>query len=125
MASNNDGIDSNGNMYISGGTILALGAGSVECGIDVNNESGYSLYITGGTVLGIGGNNTLPSSSSTSTQSYVSGSGSVSAGSTVTLSDGSSTLASFTIPEGYSSTSSGSWPVCMGRGHQMKSAVLP
>lgn len=110
MASNNDGIDSNGHMYISGGTVLALGAGSVECGIDVNDEGGYSLYITGGTVLGIGGRNSLPSSSSASTQPYVSGSGSVTAGSAVTLSDGSSTLASFTIPEGYSGSSSGSFP---------------
>lgn len=106
VASNNDGIDSNGNMYISGGTIRAFGTSSPECGLDANEEDGYSVVFTGGTVLAVGGGNSVPSTSA-STQAYVSGSSSVSAGQTVTLKSGSTTLATFTVPDNYTSSSFG------------------
>ncbi len=104
-ASNNDGIDSNANMYISGGTVIACGASGAECGIDV--AEGYSLYITGGSVLAIGGSNNGVSSTSGS-QCVLSTSGSVSAGQTISVASGSSTLASFTVPSTYSASGSGS-----------------
>jgi len=104
-ASTNDGIDSNANMYISGGTIIACGASGAECGIDT--AEGYSLYITGGDVLAIGGSNNAVSSTSGS-QCVLSTSGSVSASQTISVSNGSSTLASFTVPSSYSSSSSSS-----------------
>ncbi len=103
-AKNNDGIDSNANMYISGGTIIACGASGAECGLDA--AEGYSLYITGGTVLAIGGSNNGVSSTSGS-QCVLSTSGSVSAGSTVSVTNGTTTLASFTVPSTYSASSSG------------------
>lgn len=106
VATGNDGIDSNGHMYVSGGTIVACGAGGAECGIDANEEDGYSVHFTGGTLLAIGANNSTPSESS-STQAYVSGSLSVSGGSTVTLASGSTTLCSFTVPSNYSGSQSG------------------
>lgn len=106
MAANNDGIDSNGNLYITGGTVLALGAGGAECGFDVNDESGCQLYLTGGTVLGVGGRNASPASSGSDRQAYVSGSQTVTAGSAVTLLDGGSQLAAFTVPDSYGSSSS-------------------
>ncbi len=106
VASNNDGLDANGNLYINGGTIMAFGATSPECGIDANEEEGYSVIFTGGTLLAVGGGNSVPSTSA-STQPYVSGNGSLSAGNTVTLKNGSDTLATFTVPTGYNSSSSG------------------
>ena len=106
VATGNDAIDSNGHMYVSGGTIVACGAGGAECGIDANEEDGYSVHFTGGTLLAIGANNSTPSESS-STQAYVSGSLSVSGGSTVTLASGSTTLCSFTVPSNYSGSQSG------------------
>ncbi|MGN1263648.1 MAG: hypothetical protein ACI4TW_06385, partial [Prevotella sp.] len=103
VATGNDGLDSNGNLYINGGTVCAFGASSPECGIDANTEKGYSVIFTGGTLLAVGGSNSLPSTSA-STQAYVSGSGSLTADQTVTLSDGSNTLATFTVPSFYGNT---------------------
>ncbi len=104
VSSDNDGLDSNGNMYISGGVIKAFGTRSPECGIDANEEGGYTVVFTGGTLLAVGGGNSVPSTSE-STQPYVSGSMSVSANSEITLKNGSTTLATFTVPSNYSSSS--------------------
>lgn len=105
VSNGNDAIDSNGNMYISGGTVIACGAGGAECGLDAAEH--YYLYITGGTVLGIGaGNNTVTATSgsqcvlSTTSSTY-------SAGTAVSVKSGSTTLASFSIPTGYSPTNGG------------------
>ena len=101
VASNNDGLDSNGNMYISGGTIKAFGTTSPECGIDANEEDGYSVIFTGGTLLAVGGGNSVPSTSE-STQPYVTTTMSVSASSEIAIKNGSTTLATFTVPSNYS-----------------------
>lgn len=106
VASGNDGLDSNGNLYIQGGTIMAFGTTSPECGIDANEEEGYSVIFTGGTLLAVGGGNSTPSTSE-STQPYVSGSMSVSADTEVALKSGDTVLATFTVPSNYSSNSSG------------------
>ncbi len=106
VASNNDGLDSNGNMYISGGTIKAFGTTSPECGIDANEEGGYSVIFTGGTLLAVGGGNSVPSTSE-STQPYVSTSMSVASNSEITIKSGNTTLATFTVPSNYSSSTSG------------------
>ena len=103
VSSGNDGLDSNGNMYISGGVIRAFGTSSPECGIDANEEDGYSVYFTGGTLLAVGGGNSVPSSSE-STQPYVSGSMTVTANTEITLKNGDTTLATFTVPSNYSSS---------------------
>lgn len=52
---NNDGIDANGNCYISGGTVYAVCSGSPEVAIDANSEQQKKLYLTGGTVVAVGG----------------------------------------------------------------------
>ena len=54
-ATNNDGIDANGNCYIKGGLVYAIGASSPEVAIDANTEGGYKLYVQGGTLVAIGG----------------------------------------------------------------------
>lgn len=104
VATNNDGLDANGNLYISGGVIRAFGTSAPECGIDANEEGGYSVYFTGGTLLAVGGGNSVPKSA---TQAYVSTSASVTAGSTVALNNGSTTLASFIVPDNYTGGSQG------------------
>ena len=105
-ASNNDGLDSNGNMYFNGGYVMAFGTTSPECGIDANEEGGYTVYFKGGTLLAVGGGNSVPSSSE-STQPYVNGTMAVAANSEITLKSGTTTLATFTVPSTYKSSSSG------------------
>lgn len=132
VATANDGLDSNGNLYIQGGTIRTFGASSSECGLDANEEGGYTVIFTGGSLLAVGGKNSVPGSSE-STQPYVSGSASVTAGSTITLNSGSTTLASFTVPSTYSSSSNssgragggpGGWSGGPGGGQSGGGAVL-
>lgn len=103
-AKNNDAIDSNANLYISGGTIVACGASSPEGGLDA--AEGCYLYITGGNVLAIGGSNNNVTST-TGSQCVLSTSGSVTAGNSISVKSGSSILATFTVPSTYSSSYSG------------------
>lgn len=120
VASGNDGLDSNGNLYIEGGYIMAFGASSPECGIDANEEDGYTVIFTGGTLLAVGGNNSVPSSKSGSLQPYVSGSSSVTSGMVITLTGSSDDeLATFTVPSNYKSSGNsggGGRPGGFGRG---------
>ena len=100
FATNNDAIDSNGDLYIKGGVIVALGASGAECAIDA--AEGKNLYISGGTVVGVGGTNaSFPASSSS--QMSVAFQASLSSGSTLTLSDGTNGIVSFTINRNYQS----------------------
>lgn len=118
IATNNDGLDANGNIYVAGGYTMAFGSSQPECGIDANTEQGYTVYFTGGTLLAMGGGNTTPTTSA-STQAYVSGSASVSAGTEVNLKTGDEVLATFIIPDGYTSTTSSSGGGGMGPGGGM------
>ena len=94
VGTNNDGVDSNGDMYLKGGTLIAMGAGGAEAGIDINEQK--RLYISGCNIFGIGGR--FDGSLGSTTQGIATTSGSVAANVTVTVSDGSTTLASFTMP---------------------------
>ena len=53
-SSGNDGIDANGNCYIKGGLVYAIGTTAPEKSIDANTEEGKKLYITGGTIIAVG-----------------------------------------------------------------------
>ncbi|MCM1429720.1 MAG: hypothetical protein NC097_08005 [Clostridium sp.] len=79
---------------------------SPECGLDANEEEGYSVYFTGGEFLAVGGSNSV-SRNAASTQAYVSISASLKAGQTVTLKDGDTELVSFIVPDNYSGSTSG------------------
>ena len=96
VGTNNDGIDANGNMYIEGGSIVAFGAGGAESGIDTGEQ--YKLYITGGQVFGIGGRIDATYTATTDAQPYAQATGGVSANATVTLTNGSTNLGTFTMP---------------------------
>lgn len=102
-----DAIDSNGDIYISGGKITVIGAASPEQGLDAGDN--YTVYLTGGRVLAAGGGNSAPSNSS-STQAYVILTQTVTAGSTVTIKDGEIELASFVIPAKYGDNSTSRAP---------------
>ena len=51
----NDGIDANGNCYIKGGVVFAVGTTSPEVAIDANSEQQKKLYVSGGTIVAVGG----------------------------------------------------------------------
>ena len=131
IGTGNDGIDANGNMYISGGTIVAFGAGGAESGIDTGEQ--YRLYITGGSVFAIGGRIDATYTATTDAQPYASATGSVTQDATVTLGDGSSTLATFTMPASYNNgtilvsapgmTSGSSYTLSLGSSQQTVTAT--
>lgn len=67
-----DGLDSNGSIYIDGGTILvSLSGDGSNCAIDYGSESGGECVVTGGTVLAFGGSDMAEAFSSDSTQCAV------------------------------------------------------
>ncbi len=98
-----DGLDSNGNLTISDGYIRTMGAGGMEMGLDAATESGCAVYLTGGTVFAFGGSNTYPTKSG-STQAFVKSSGTIKADTGISVKSGDETIASFTVPTEYSST---------------------
>ncbi len=100
-SSANDGIDSNGGLYINGGIVIGIGGGSPEGGIDCDSSSKFQ--INGGTVISTGG--TLQSSPSSSSKQKVVVVNGLSVSKNVTLavldSSGASVLA-FTMPRSLS-----------------------
>ena len=51
-AMNNDGIDGNGNVYVKGGLVYAIGSRDPEVAIDA--KEGKKLYVQGGTIIAVG-----------------------------------------------------------------------
>ncbi|MCD8310723.1 MAG: hypothetical protein LUB83_05880, partial [Prevotellaceae bacterium] len=120
-SSGNDGIDSNGTLTFTGGTVVSSGTTSPEEGIDCDTNT---FKITGGTILGIGGGTSSPSTSVCTQYSMVyGGSGSSGTRFTVTTSGGELVM-SYEIPRTYNSmtilfssdklTSGGSYVVYTG-----------
>lgn len=104
ISSGNDGLDSNGNLYIQGGVVMAFGSSAPECGLDANEEEGYTVYFTGGYILAAGGGNSVPTKTG-STQPYVSVNAAVSANTTVSIGTSDSTIYTFTTPSDLTSSS--------------------
>lgn len=96
-ATNNDGIDSNGNIYIQGGSIVALGGSSPECGIDA--AEGYNIYMTGGTLLSSGGG--AGGAASSSSQASVCFTGNLSANTYISLDEGTTHVLDFLVARTY------------------------
>jgi hypothetical protein len=97
-SSDNDAIDSNGPLTISGGVIVAIGAGSPEGAFDCDNNT---FAITGGTLVGIGGDLSTPSTSATTQNVVILGNGTQGSTLGVEADDGTVVFA-FTIPQTYS-----------------------
>ena len=54
-SSNNDGMDANGNFYINGGLVYAIGSRAPEVALDANSEEQKRLYINGGVIIAVNG----------------------------------------------------------------------
>lgn len=102
-----DGLDSNEDIRISGGTIYIslLGSGS-NCAVDYGSESGGVAEITGGTIIACGASSMAEGFSSTSTQASILYNTSTVAdeGTTLALKDGEgNVLLSWDVPCSFSS----------------------
>lgn len=94
-----DGLDSNASMYISGGTIMTFGGTGAEEGLDIDSGT---MEFTGGYILAVGGRNSTPNKSS-STQPYISGTMTLTAGADLNVATSTGThMYTFTIPADYS-----------------------
>ena len=105
-ATNNDGMDSNGNTYIKGGLCYAIGANSPEVAFDANSEQQKKLYIQGGTVIAVGG---LESGASI-TGGTCKQASSMSANTWYALYDNGTLVAAFLTPATSSSSGGGNRP---------------
>lgn len=94
-----DAIDSNSDIRIYGGLIRVIGAGGAECGLDAGD--GAQVWINGGTILAGGGRCSAPTNSTNSHQAYVILTMSLTAGKEVSISNGTTTLCTFTVPDAY------------------------
>ena len=68
-AEHNDGIDSNGTLTISGGTVIASGSSVPEQSFDCDYSSNFT--VTGGTLVGIAGSSLAPSSTLSTQRSVI------------------------------------------------------
>lgn len=95
-----DGIDSNGSVYITGGTILvSLNGNGSNNAIDYGSENGGTAEIHGGTIIACGGATMAEDFSKSSTQPSVSYVGNIAAGSAVALRGANGgTLLEWTVP---------------------------
>ena len=101
-SADNDGIDSNGSMYISGGVVIALGTSSPEGPFDCDNST---FAITGGTIIGFGGESSVPTTSATTQPVVLFAGKSYSEDEYIALCDGSGdAIFTFKLPRSYSSS---------------------
>ena len=90
-----DGLDSNGDLIINGGTVLVYGPMSGGNGIFDKGDGNYSFQINGGTVWGCGTSDMFESPNTT----YLSGTVSATAGATFAAADASGNVSSImTVP---------------------------
>ncbi|MGD9367309.1 MAG: carbohydrate-binding domain-containing protein, partial [Desulfobacteraceae bacterium] len=96
-SSDNDAIDSNGNLTITGGVIVAIGASAPESSFDCDQNT---FAITGGTLVGIGGGLSNPTTAACTQNVVILGSGTQN--STIGIkADGGTSAFAFTIPRSY------------------------
>lgn len=107
ISTGNDGLDSNGDLYIQGGVVMAFGGSAPECGLDANEEEGYTVYFTGGYILAAGGGGNSVPTKSGSTQAFVTTNVTLAADSEVTITGNGSTLYTFTTPSDLTNVSLG------------------
>jgi hypothetical protein len=72
QSSTNDAMDSNGTFTLTGGKVVAIGAGTPEGSIDCDDRA---FKITGGQLVGIGGATSGPSNTASTVRSVIMGSG--------------------------------------------------
>ncbi len=97
-SSNNDGIDSNGTIRITGGIVISSGSNSPECGFDCDNSN---FAITGGAIIGTGGSTSTPTAASSS-QRTILYRATGTAGTVLQLRSGTTPVMTYRIPRTYS-----------------------
>ena len=100
-----DGIDSNKDIYISGGKLfVSVGESGGSCAIDCGSEYGGKCEISGGTVIACGSSGMAEGFDSSSSQGFIMQTVSAQAGSAVTVKDADgNSLISENIPYSFSS----------------------
>lgn len=101
-----DGLDSNGDIYISGGSLfISVISNGGSCAIDYGSENGGTCEISGGTVIAAGSSSMAEGFDSSSEQCFIMyNATTASAGTTVSLTNSAgTTLVSETIPCSFSS----------------------
>ena len=101
-ASENDAIDagsqeSQGAFQISGGIVIAMGAGAPEGGLDCNSNARFQY--TGGIIIAMGGSNNVPQASGTT--AFTASASGASAGTTYALVQDGTVILAFKVPAGY------------------------
>ena len=101
-ASQNDAIDagsqeSQGAFQISGGIVIAMGAGAPEGGLDCNSNARFQY--TGGIIIAMGGSNNVPQASGTT--AFTASASGASAGTTYALVQDGTVILAFMVPAGY------------------------
>jgi len=118
-----DGLDSNGNIYISGGTIrISLTNSGSNCAIDYGSESGGVCVISGGEVIACGSSSMTEGFDQESTQCAVLYNFSAGAeeGTTFAIKDeNGNTLLSWEVPCSYSSVNVSSPLLEVGKTYQV------
>ena len=97
----NDGIDCNGTMQISGGTIITSGTTAPEEGFDCDANT---FTITGGTMVGTGGASSTPTSSSCTQRSVLYNNSVMTSGTIIQVKSASTNLLVYKVPRSYSSS---------------------
>ena len=93
-----DGIDSNGNITISGGTVIVCGPTRGGNGIFDKGDGNYTMTFTGGTVFGIGTSDMMETPSTSNGKYAVSTNISLQAGSLIFAKEGDKVISVLTVP---------------------------
>lgn len=95
----NDAMDSNGTFTITGGTVVAVGARAPEASFDCDART---FKVTGGNIIGIAGATSGPTTSVSTVDAVVMGSGSGNQLIHIEAADGSAEALTFLAPTSYS-----------------------
>ncbi len=98
-SSTNDGIDSNGTLTVTGGTVISVGASAPEAGFDCDNSR---FSVTGGILIGLGGDTSTPTASACTQPSVIYSN--LSAFATFRLESTSGEILTFAAPRTFSRT---------------------
>lgn len=93
-----DGLDSNGSIYMTGGTVIVFGPSNGGNGsIDIGDSSDCKFEVTGGTLWAFAGSADMVVTPTSASPGYVMFNGSIAQGQTVTVKNGDTVIDSVTL----------------------------
>lgn len=93
-----DGVDSNGSIYMTGGTVIVFGPSNGGNGsIDIGDSSDCKFEVTGGTLWAFAGSADMVVTPTLASPGYVMFNGSIAKGQTVTVKNGDTVIDSVTL----------------------------